>query len=60
MFLTVEARYKVPMENHEPTRSHDMSCTLALATGNATIQALTQERDELQGKVETLTEEKNN
>jgi len=39
---------------HEPTRSCEMSHTLVPATGNEAIQALTEGRDKLQGKVKTL------
>jgi len=60
VFLTVEKRHLVPSNSHENTGSHHTSHRLEPATGDEEIQALMQERDELQGKVETLTEEKNN
>ena len=57
VFLTVEPRHELPMMSDEPSGSRGTSPALEPATSNERIQALTQERDELQGRVETLTDE---
>ena len=60
VFLTVERRHEVPVATDEPTGSRDTSPTPELATADELIQALTQERDELQGRVDALTQENTN
>ena len=61
VFLVVERRHEVPTtETVEPPGSREMSRTPDLASGNELIEALTLERDELQERVDALTEEKAN
>ena len=57
VFLTVEPRHELPVMSDEPSGSRGTSPALEPATSNERIQALTQERDELQGRVETLTDD---
>ena len=47
-------------ETIEPLGSNETLRTLVLVTDNEVIEALTLERDELQGRVDALTEENTN
>ena len=60
VFHVVERRHEVPTETIEPTGSRETSRTPELVIGSEEIQTLTQERDELQGRVDALTEENAN